>query len=273
MAQYNAYLGGSGLKWPMNSTLATGAPGGNLKYSGHIPRSMFTLPFWMDGGREEWREFMRFATPQGQGFSVGDSVVMVYAPGTHLFGGGVFHLKKDLPTGIGLTITIESIADEVNPGATDDYTTKTLSIPAGSQAGFVFIPAPVDKTSFSPFGAKASISFTGGNGVNAGQILDITQVCFEFRYNATDFADTKVCSNEEPTCPTDYPDAVSSGQYPANISDFSVPASAVSEAPSSSKTAATAPASASDAAATTATTSTGGSTGSASNSTGTASKN
>ena len=239
MAQYNAYLGGSGLKWPMNSTLATGAPGGNLKYSGHIPRSMFTLPFWMDGGREEWREFMRFATPQGQGFSVGDSVVMVYAPGTHLFGGGVFHLKKDLPTGIGLTITIESIADEVNPGATDDYTTKTLSIPAGSQAGFVFIPAPVDKTSFSPFGAKASISFTGGNGVNAGQILDITQVCFEFRYNATDFHDTEECSCESPTCPTELPPPACMPEYTMGTSPFRVPANAVSDAPASTTAGAT----------------------------------
>lgn len=232
MAEYNAYLGGAGLKWPMDSTRSTGAPGANLRYSGHIPRSMFTLPFWFDGGREEWREFMRFNTTQGKGFAVGDSIVMTYAPGASLFGGGVFHLKKDLPTGIGLTITIESIAAEVNPEATDNFTTKTVTIPAGAKNGFVFIDGPVDKTSFSPFGAKATVTFTSASGVAAGQALNVNGVCFEFRYNVTSFNDTEECSCNDDPCYGEIPGPACMPEYTVGTSPYRAPADAISDAPS-----------------------------------------
>lgn len=236
MAQFEAYPGGSLAKWPLDSTQRTGLPGSNMRYSQHIPRSMFTLPFRFDGANETWHEFMLFATANGQGFSVGDSVVGIYAPGAHTNNGAVFHLKKDLPSGIGLTVTIESVAGDEDPEDTDSFQTRSLTIPAGAKSGSVFIPYSTDKTSFAPFGARATVRFDGADGVAVGQLLDVSGVCFELLYNITDFHAVDNCTDSQPICDTSLPGTMVMEEYPMNTSRFRVPSTAVSTAPDAGNT-------------------------------------
>lgn len=232
MAQFEAYPGGSLVKWPLDSIQRTGLPGSNMRYSGHLPRSMFTLPFRFDGANEVWHEFMLFATANGQGLAVGDSIVGIYAPGTHTNNGAVLHLKKDLPSGIGITVTIESVAQDQDPAATDSFKTLTLDVPAGSKAGIVFIPYTTDKTSFAPYGARVVVRFNGADGMQVGQLLDTSGVCFEVLYTITDFHAVDGCTESQPICDYSLPGAMDMEEYPVNVSRFRVPAEAVSKAPS-----------------------------------------
>lgn len=234
MVNYNVFLGGNLRHWPLDSTLDSGVSGPfvPLKYAVHLPRREYMLPFWFDGGNEKWHNFMACTTVGGEGFSVGDTFTAIEAGADHAFGGMNLILKKDLPSGIGLTITAQS--KTVDAGGSDQYEKRQIVVAPGTKAGSIYVPPDGTDGDYSNAGVWVIVELTGAAGMDVGTLLDMTQVCFAIRYLAIDFHDETPCSCNRTPCPASYPPVDCLPVITADVSNFT--ASGVSAAPTSSGT-------------------------------------
>ena len=216
MTVYNSFDGGNRRKTINDSTLASGLqPFAEIGYAAHVARSEWCLKQTFDGNTEAWQYYLERETADGKGFYSGDMLTMALADPNARFNGATLILKKDLPSNIGLKLSIISNAAD----GKDSFVAKSVTIAAGSTAGTAYLPPSFDAADFSVAGLSAVVTFTGTDTTDP---LVLRNVCFEVGLAITDFNSYDDCVCAGKNCPADYPEPLCGGlPYVSNVSGFS----------------------------------------------------
>ena len=230
MTDYTVFAGGNKYQWPEQARLDSGFVGTewiNCKLDTFSVKRAYRLYAGFDGSNAMWGDFLN-RTVLGGAFADGDSLEMLITSRETLLKGLFVKLPRALPSGIGLTITVQSSLDAGNEvpaagGVTPKDTLQTvqLVIPPGSAAGVTFIPPLNTIGDFTIYGASLSVQFNyakapSGGGSNAqaaaaaaaaaaAQLLDTRAVAFALVLGVDDFQDEMPPSCVSKACPTVYP--------------------------------------------------------------------